>query len=188
MKPFVIRAIIAGLCALSLSGCIDSEGPILPDSQPVFGPQLKLQLYSLRDGVAHDPEPATYTWNGALYAKAGGGTHDVAAISIHPFESGDYIVQSVPADKAQKSEYAVLHKLAGGVYLAVAVDEADADEATRAQYCKHPGGAGCRIETREQLFAFARATAAKQKDEGGLVVRLADDPPKPKRPAKRRQQ
>jgi hypothetical protein len=182
----MIRAVLAGLCAISLSGCIDSSGPILSDSQPVFGPRLKLQLYSLRDGVAHDPEPATYTWNGSLYAKAGGGTHDVAAISIHPFEAGDYIVQSVPADKAQKSEYAVLHKLAAGVYLMIAVDEADADETTRAANCTHPGGTACRVETREQLFAFARATAAKQKSDGGLAIRLPDEPQKPKRPAKRR--
>jgi hypothetical protein len=184
----MIHAVLAGLCALSLSACIDSSGPILSESQPVFGPRLKLQLYSLRQGVAHDPEPATYTWNGALYAKAGGGTHDVAAFTVHPFEAGDFIIQSVPANKAQNNEYAVLHKLAGGVYLVIAVDEADADEATRAQYCKHPGGAGCRIETREQLLAFARATAARQKDEGGLVVRLADGPERPERPAKRPRQ
>jgi len=78
VKPFVIRAVLAGVCALSLVACVDSSSPILPDSQAVFGPRLKLQLYSVRNGYAHDPEPATYSWNGALYAKAGGGTHDVA--------------------------------------------------------------------------------------------------------------
>jgi len=33
----------------------------------------------------------------------------------------------------------------------------------------------CRIVTRKQLFVFARATAARHKDEGGLVLRLAND-------------
>ena len=186
MKSFIVRAVFTALCALSLAACVDSSGPILSDSQPVFGPRLKLQLYSLRKGYARDPERATYTWNGALYVKAGGGTHDVAAISVHPFEAGDYIIQSVPANKALNTEYAVLHKLADGVYLMIAVDEADADEATRAANCKHPGGAACRIETREQLFAFARATAARKRDDGGLVIRLPDGSDKPERPAKRR--
>ena len=186
MKLFIVRAAFAALCALSLAACVDSSGPILPDSQPVFGPRLKLQLYSLHKGYARDPEPATYNWNGALYAKAGGGTHDVAAFSVHPFEAGDYITQSVPPKQTQATEFAVLHKLAEGVYLVIAVDEADADEATRAAYCKHDGGAACRIETREQLFAFARATAARQKDEGGLAIRLPDGAEKPERPAKRR--
>jgi hypothetical protein len=180
VKPFIIRLAFAALCALSLSGCIDSSGPILSDPQPVFGPHLKLQLYSLRQGFAHEPEKANYNWNGALYALAGGGTHDVAAFSVHPFEAGDYIIQSVPANKAQNTEYAVLHKLAEGAYLVIAIDEADADEPTRAAYCKHPGGAACRIETRDQLFAFARATAAKRKTDGGLAIRLDDARP-PKR-------
>ena len=57
-----------------------------------------------------------------------------------------------------------MRKLAEGVYQVIAIDEDDADEPTRAAHCKHPGGAACRIETREQLFAFARATAAQRKN------------------------
>ena len=68
-----------------------------------------------------------------------------------------------------------MRKLADGVYQVIAIDEADADEATRAANCKHPGGIACRIETREQLFAFARATAARRKNDGGLAIRLPDD-------------
>jgi hypothetical protein len=189
VKSIIVRAAIAALCAFSLSGCIDSSSPILSDSQPVFGQKLRLQLYGLRDGFAHDPEKANYNWNGALYALAGGGTHDVAAFSVHPFEAGDYIVQSVPANKAQKTEYAVLHKLAEGVYQVIAIDEADADEPTRAAYCgkgDKTDPSPCRIETRDQLFAFARATAARQKTEGGLVIRLPEDPERPARRKPRR--
>ncbi len=179
----MIRAVLAGLCVLSLSACVDSTGPILTGAQPVLGPRLNLQLYTVRNGNAAEPEKVQYTWNGTLYAHAGGGMKDVKAISVHPFEAGDYIIQAIPARANQTVEYALLHALASGVYLVIAIDEADADEPTRAANCKHPDGAACRVETREQLSAFARATAAKHKDEGGLVIRLPDTP---ERPAKRR--
>ena len=74
----------------------------------------------------------------------------------------------------QLAEYAVMHPLADGVYQVVTIDEDDADASTRAAQCKHPGGVACRIETREQLFTFARATAAKKKAGGGLAIRLDD--------------
>jgi hypothetical protein len=174
VKSLIIRAAIAALCALSLAGCIDSAAPILTDAQPVLGPKLNLQLYSLRKGYAHEPEQATYTWNGARYAHASGGMKDIPAFTVHPFEADGYIVQTVPAKPAQKAEYGVMRTLADGVYLVTVIDEDDADAATRAAHCKHPGGAACRIQTREQLFAFARATAARHKNDGGLAIRLAD--------------
>jgi hypothetical protein len=176
VKSFLVCAASAALCGLTLTGCIDSSGPILTDAQPRLGPRLNLQFYSLRDGHAHDPEKATYSWNGALYVKAGGGTHDVAAFTVHPFDGGDSILQSSPVNIAQSTEYALMRKLAEGVYQVVAIDEDDADAATRAAECKHSGGAACRIETREQLFTFARATAAKRKPDGGLAIRLEDAP------------
>jgi hypothetical protein len=174
----IIRAVLAGVCVLSLSACIDSKDPILTDAQPVLGPRLNLQLYTLHKGVAEEPEKVQFAWNGKSYARSGGGMKDVGAVTVHPFEAGDYILQSMPVRQLQKIEYALLHPLASGAYLVIAIDEADADEAARAANCKHPEGAACRIETREQLFAFARATAAKHSDEGGLVLRLPDTPAK----------
>jgi hypothetical protein len=174
----IIRAVLAGLCALSLSACIDSNGPILTDAQPVLGPRLNLQLYTLRKGVADEPEKVQFAWKGKRYARSGGGMKDVGAVTVHAFEAGDYILQSMPVRQPQKVEYALLHPLASGAYLVIAIDEADADEAAHSANCKHPEGAACRIETREQLFAFARATAAKHRDEGGLVLRLPDTPAK----------
>lgn len=177
------------LSALMLGGCIDSTGPILSDAQPVFGQRLRLQFYSLREGFATAPEQATFIWNGALYVHAGGGMRDVSAFSIHSFEAGDFLIQSVPAKRVRVTEYAVLHKLAEGVYQVIAIDESDADEATRSDYCRKTDGAACRIETREQLLAFARATAARQKDDGGLVIRLPDGSqrePSPRRPQQQR--
>jgi hypothetical protein len=185
VKPFIVRAALAALCALSVSGCIESASPILLDAQPIFGKSLRFQLFGMRKGVAVDPEQSSFSWNGALYAHTGGGMRDVSAISIHPFESGDFIIQSVPANRARITEYAVMHKLVEGVYQVVAIDEADADEPTRAAYCSkgERGDRSCRIATRDQLFAFARATAARPKDDGGLAIRLPDEPERPARRA-----
>ena len=189
MRGLLVRLGLAALCALPLAGCIDSAGPILATAEDVFGPKLKVQLFTLRDGRAREPVQAEFRWNGALYERAGGGLREVAAFSAHPFEGGDYIIQEVPAKRPRISEYALLHKLADGVYMIWAIDEMDADEPTRAAYCgkgepKDP--AACRIETREQLFAFARATAARAKPDGGLVVRLPDGSEKPQRAPLRR--
>ena len=139
-----------------------------------WGRSLNLQLYALRDGHAHDPERARFVWNGKLYAQSGHGMNDVNGFTVHPFEGGDFIIQSLPTGIRSIAEYAVMHQLADGVYQVIAIDEDDADAATRAAHCKHPGGTACRIETREQLFTFARATAAKQKTGGGLAIRLED--------------
>jgi hypothetical protein len=186
MRP-VMSIGVAALCAAMLSGCIDSADPILTDSQPLLGPTLRLQLYSLRQGYAHEPEQVTFAWNGSLYAHRAGGLKDVSAFSAHPFEAGDFIIQTVPAKHGQTTEFALLHRLAEGVFQVVPIDEADADEPTRAAYCKRAGRSGCRIDTREQLIAFARATQAQRRANGGLAIRLPDETEKKdKHAAKRR--
>jgi hypothetical protein len=174
MKSIPIATMLA--CALALSGCIQSSGPILSESAPVFGPNLHLQLYGLHKGLAHDPEQVSFAWNGHVYARSGGGLRDVEAFTAHPFESGDLLIQTVPAKRAGPTEFAVAHKLIEGVWQVWVIDEADADEATRATFCKNSSKAGCEIDSRDQLLAFARATAAQRKDDGGLAIRLADAP------------
>jgi hypothetical protein len=176
VKSYLVRAVFAALCGLALSGCIDSSGPILTGGEPVLGQRLNLELYALRDGHAHDPERARFSWNGELYLQSGHGMNDVKGFTVHPFEGGDFIIQSSPTRHPQITEYALMRKLAEGVYQVIAIDEDDADAAARAADCKHPGGAACRIETREQLVTFARATAAKKKTDGGLAIRLEDAP------------
>ncbi len=174
MKRALVRAGLAALCAVLLAGCVDSKGPILADSQPVLGARLKLQLYSMRKGYAEDPEQASFAWNGKLYAHSGGGLADVRGFSLHPFAGGNYIIQSVPVKRPQMAEYALMRPLADGVYHVVVIDEADADAATRATHCTKLPNIACRIATRDALFAFARATAARHRDEGGLAIRLAN--------------
>lgn len=172
---------------MSLAGCIDSSSPIMADAEPVFGQKLKLQFFSLRNGLAHEPEQATYAWNGSLYAHTSGGMRDVSAFSVHPFEAGDSIIQVVPAKRARATEYALLHKLAEGVFQVIPIDEDDADAATRSAYCEKAASSSCHIATREHLFAFARATAARRKDDGGLVIRLpaGGETPAKRKPARR---
>lgn len=168
-KLIVIGA--CSLCTALLAGCIDSKDPIFADAQPMLGERLSLQLYTLRDGHASGSERARFVWDGHRYKRAGGGMKDVASFTLHPFEGGDSIVQSVSTRHPEHVEYALMHLLTDGVYLVHAIDEEDADAATRAQ-CRHPGGTACRIEMRDQLLAFARATAAKKQNGGGLAIRL----------------
>ena len=181
MRRSIVRTAAAALCALSLSGCVDSVGPILPDTQPLFGEHVRFQFYTLRKGLAEEPEQAAYKWDGRRYVHSGGGMRDVRAFSAHPFEGDTFIIQGTSAKRPRITEYAVASKLTDGVYQAIGVDEDDADAATRAAHCKKTSDSGCRIETREQLFAFARATAARHKGDGGLIIRLADGVQKPSR-------
>jgi hypothetical protein len=187
VNGLLVKSGLAALCALGVAGCIDSSGPILASSQDAFGPKIKVQLFTLRDGRAREPTQAEFRWNGSLYANAAGGLREVSAFSAHAFEGGDYIIQEIPAKRPRVSEYALLHKLADGVYVVWPIDENDADEPTRTAYCGKGGPkdpSPCRIETREQLFAFARATAARAKPDGALAVRLPDGAEKPQRSAK----
>lgn len=173
MKSFIQRAAVVALGACLLTGCIDSAKPILADAKPLLGRHLRLQTYSLgAKGVTEGPGQAEYVWKGSYYAHVSGGMKDVPGFTVHPFENGDYIVQTRPADPKARIEYALLHPFVAGVYRAVVIDEDDASAAVRAANCKTTKGSSCRVETRAQLFALARATAAGPKDRGGLAIVL----------------
>src|SRR6187200_2836585 len=162
------------LCALLLSGCVDSSGPLLSDARPVLGEQLRLQFYSLRKGVADEPEQATYKWDRGAYQRTDGGMTDIGSFSVHPLARDLFVVQSASAKRPGMFEYAIARRLVDGVYQVIAVDEADAGQVTRARFCKRASDSSCRIEKRNQLYAFARATAERRRGQGGLVLRLAD--------------
>ena len=164
-----ISAPCVALLGFMLSACIDSTAPILSDGKPVFGEQVRFHLYSLYDGAAHQAQIVTFRWNGARYAVSGK-RHDVSDFTIHDFEGNDAIVQGISVKKGRTIEYALARKLADGTYLVIAIDENDADEPARATLCTKAKSSPCRIETRDQLLAFARATAAKPHQQGGLAV------------------
>ncbi len=174
MRQFFVA--LTALGALALGGCIDSARPILTDAQPTFGPHARFQFYGLNKGAAIDPEQADFVWKDGHYARASGGMKDVAAFSAHPFEGGDSIIQSIPTDPKHHIEYALMHKLLDGVFQVLPIDEDDAAEAVRKANCQKTKDFSCRIETRDQLFALARATAAARRDDrGGLAIRLPDN-------------
>ena len=184
MKHLSVRIAAICLAAFTLAGCIESSAPILPTPQPEFGERVQFQLYGLREGAVRDPQTLTLQWNGGLYVHAGGGgLRDLSALSFHPFENGDFIIQTVSVKRPQITEYALAHKLMDGVFFVVAIDEADADEATRTDYCKKASGVLCRIETRDQLLAFARATAARSHQRGAIALRVGTGRSEPDRSA-----
>lgn len=158
---------------LGLAGCVASEAPLLEGGKPLLGAEPNLQLYSLRSGAARDPGTARFRWNGQRYVGLSG-EFKAGAFSIHPFEGQDLILQSVSTRPDHPIEYALARVLAPGVYLVQPIDESDADAATRAR-CTGTERFVCRIRTREELTAFARATAAKHHAQGGLAILLADD-------------
>ena len=165
--------LLALFACLALAGCIESAEPILTGAKPVFGERFKAQLYTLKDGRADDPVLESFSWDGNRYVSSDA-KPTVEPFTAHPFGSGDYIVQTISA-KQPKAEYALLHRLADGVYLGRVIDQDDVDEATRKKECDPTDKFNCRIKAHEQLEIFAKATAAKNHQTGGLVILLADE-------------
>jgi hypothetical protein len=170
--PKLGRGCVAALLVLlGLTGCVDSAAPLLDGAQQVFGPTVRIHGYSLTGGRASGPEVANFRWDGAQYRVVGRPTFDVASFTAVPLGGNDLIVQSRSSRPQVKGiEYALARKLAEGVYLLAAVDEADADEATRAKFCVKSPASSCRLESSEALLAFARATAARPDQKGSLAV------------------
>jgi hypothetical protein len=151
-----------------LAGCISSTTPILTDGLPPLGEHPRLQFYTLRDGAAREPATETFRFTDGRYVPMSGTRKDIGPFTLHAFEGGDLIAQSIRP--GHPAEYAIARKLADGTYLLFVIDEADADEATRAKYCAKDPGRECGVTTREAVFAFARATAAKPHASGGLAI------------------
>ncbi len=151
-----------------LAGCISSTAPILTDGLPLLGERPRLQFYTLRDGAAREPATETFRFTDGRYVPMSGTRKDIGPFTLHAFEGGDLIAQSIRP--GHPAEYAIARKLADGTYLLFVIDEADADEATRAKYCGKDPGSECGVATREAVFAFARATAAKPHASGGLAI------------------
>ncbi len=151
-----------------VTGCISSNGPILTDGQPLLGKEPRLRFYALRDGTVREPSAETFRWQDGRYVPVGGSAKDIGPFTLHAFEGTDLIVQSIRAGKPV--EYGIARKLADGVYLLVAVDESDADQATQNKFCDKAATVACRVATREAVLAFARASVAKPHGGGGLAL------------------
>jgi hypothetical protein len=164
--------IFALAALLSLGGCIDSFQPLLTGAQPLLGNRPHIEFYVLRDGAATEPMTETFAWRDSRYVPIHSTASDLHDFTLHAFAGADLIVQSLRA--GHPVEYGVARKLADGTYLLFAVDEKDADAATRDKYCGNEPSAACRVATAEAVLAFARASAAKPRSSGGLAVLMAD--------------
>jgi hypothetical protein len=157
------------LAALALSGCISSSGPLLTDAKPLIGMAGTLHIFSLTDGSARDPSRLSFSWNGSRYLVRGPG-RDFSDFTVHPFEGRDLIVQSTATRRPRPTEYALARRLADGTYLVIPINQEDADAPTQERFCTKTQDASCRVNTIEQMFVFARATADKVQTTGGLAV------------------
>ena len=169
--PKVGPGCVAALLAFLLTGCVDSAAPLLGGAQPMFGPTVRIHGYSLTEGRASGPEVGNFRWDGAQYRVVGRATFDVAAFAAVPLGGNDLVIQSRSSRPQVKGiEYALARKLTDGAYLLAAIDEDDADEATRAKFCTKSASSSCRLATSEALLAFARATAARPDAKGSLAI------------------
>lgn len=157
-----------------LTGCVTSGAPILTDAQPLLGRHARLHLYSVSDGKADEFQKVSFRWDGKQYIPVGRNDSGIASFTLHRFDSEDWIAQTARATRgAMTTEYAYVRKLADGVHIVNVIDEQDADETTRKQFCEKTSAFDCRISTSDQLLTFSRATAAKQHTGGGLVIEVS---------------
>ena len=173
-----VGALVATLLATLLGGCVDSAAPLMAGAQPVFGPDVKLHVYLLGDSHAAGPEIGVYRWDGHEYHALDKPSFEVAAFTAIPLAGNDLIIQSRSTRPQIKGvEYGIARKIAPSTYMVSAIDEEDADAATRAKFCAGGGSDSCHVGTQEGLFALARASAAKPELKGSLVILVGDDKP-----------
>jgi hypothetical protein len=169
---WLARQVVAVASLALLAGCIDSAEPLLGNARPLLGERLNLQLYAMRKDGVYDPATANFVWQNGRYARTAGTDASIHDFTVHPFRGSDLIAQEIPSGAFVN--YAILRKLAEGTYLVFAIDESDADAATRQKFCGTKRIAGCTVTTRQAVLAFARASAAKRPSVGGLVLVLAE--------------
>jgi hypothetical protein len=160
--------------ALALSGCISATAPILTDARAILGDQIEVHLFGSPKGGGPPHTIATFQWNGSRYLPRSR-SRDFGEFTIHPYEGRDLIVQTRATRAPQPTEFALARRLAERVYLIIPIHEDDADEATRERFCTKTQDASCRISTPEQLFVFARASAAKEEEGSAIAVIVTEE-------------
>jgi hypothetical protein len=170
--------LLAALPAFLLAGCVDSAAPLLGETQPLFGADVTVHVFALGEDRASPPAIGIYHWDGHEYRAVNKPEFEVAAFTAAPLAGNDLVLQSRSARPQIKGiEYALARKIANGVYMVSAIDEADADAATRAKYCAGGGTDTCHVSTPEGLLAIARAAAAKPELKGSLAVLVGESKP-----------
>jgi hypothetical protein len=167
-----VRVAAMGLAVattLGLGGCVSSTAPILSDANALLGERGQLHLFGAPNGGAREHRVRAFQWSGSRYVVSGR-AREFSDFTVHAYEGRDLIVQSRSVRTPHLVEYAIARKLSEGAYLIFPISEEDADEPTRERFCTKTAEAACRISTPEQLFVFARASAAKEEEQGGIAV------------------
>jgi len=170
----ILMTVAAAITAtLALSGCVESQMPLMTDAKPLLGQQFEVHLYeNFVDGRANDFHTSVYQWRDGQYVRGSGMARDAKRFVAQSLAANDFLIQSSDED-AKVFYYWIGRKLATGVYLIFPLNEIDADEATRSAACGTNQPAGiCRVRSFDQLVALARATAAKPMREAALGVVL----------------
>jgi hypothetical protein len=165
-----LRIVAVVLVCLALPGCINSATPILGDAKAILGDRIQIHFFSATKDGSRDYSTAIFEWNGSRYLPRGNAAGDWPEFTIHPYEGRDFIVQSLQQRAPRATEYALARRLSEGLYLLMPISEEDADEPTRERFCTKTVDSPCRIATPEQLFVFARATAQRDEETGGVAV------------------
>jgi hypothetical protein len=166
------RTGLPAMLLLLLAGCVESATPIITNAKPLLGQQFNVHLYGdFADGRPSNFHAAAYRWAGGEYVRASGLGTDAKRFVAEPLAAKDFVIQSTD-ENGKRFVYWIGRKLYDGAYLIFPLDMTDADDATRKRVC---GSAEdiCRISTREQLVAMARATAEKPPHDPVLSVVLA---------------
>jgi len=165
------------LAALMLGGCVDSAAPLMTGAQPVFGRDVRVHLYVIGEDRATGPELGIYRWEGGEYRAVNKPGFEIASFTVFPLAGDDLIIQSRSARPQIKGvEYGIARKIAPAVYVVGAVNEDDADEATRKKLCAAGGSDSCRVASRDDLLTLVRASAAKPELKGSLAILVAEKP------------
>jgi hypothetical protein len=172
-RRILVTFVAVVTAALALSGCVESQMPLMTDAKPLLGQQFEVHLYeSFVDGKATDFHTSVYQWKDGQYVRGSGMSRDAKRFVAQPLAASDFLIQSSDED-GKVFYYWIGRKLASGVYLIFPLNETDADEATRGAACgaNQPEGI-CRVRNIDQLVTLARATAAKPIREAALGVVL----------------
>jgi hypothetical protein len=164
---------VAAIAALFLSGCVQSQTPLITDARPLLGEQFEVHLYEdFVENKASGMHAAIYQWKDGQYVRAGGLTQDAKRFVAEPLAGNDFVIQS--SDEAGMIHlYWIGRRLSPGVYLIFGVDETAVDNVNRKAICGDRSEVICWVSTRDQLLSLARATAAKPPRNPALGVVLS---------------
>jgi hypothetical protein len=174
------RGVGLAAMALVLAGCVESQRPLLEGAQPLYGDWSVFSHQRLANGRVASPkqEMALIRWTGQRYALVSESQGRVRELTIHPLDADTALIQGVEGGGFFGSAtfvYAVARKQMDGVWAVIPVDPAAAPQ-IRARACAAGREGRCRIDSRADLIALARATAATVGSADGLLVFWETDP------------